>query len=82
MTRNATFAPPTGTPLYCTAFPGTFTTPFSLAASFGTSSSVLNFGRLYSSTPTATAPSPVTVWMVMRPVSRSRGAVKLPLNDP
>ena len=53
------------------------------AAVFGASSATWNFGRLYSSTLTCVAPpgSPSTR-IVIRPISRSRGAVKLPLNEP
>ena len=55
----------------------------SFGAVFGASSVTWNLGRLYSSTLNWVWPdgSPSTR-IVMRPVSRSRGAVKLPLKLP
>jgi len=49
----------------------------------GASNVTWNFGRLYSSTFSDVSPgaSPSTR-IVIRPISRSRGAVKLPLNEP
>ena len=83
VTRKVTFAPPIGTPVYAVALPGTFTSALSLAGSFGVSTVTWNFGRLYSSTATCVAPiGTVSVRIVIRPVSRSRGAVKLPENEP
>jgi hypothetical protein len=69
--------------VYAVALPASVTSPFSFTASFGASSSTWNCGRLYSSTLTCDPPGTSCCTPIhMRPVSRSRGATKVPEKEP
>ena len=81
-TRHATFAPPIAAPVYAVALPVTTTGASSFDASFGVSSVTWNFGRLYSSTWKCVLLGRPSTWIDIVPVTRSRGAVNTPSNEP
>ena len=65
------------------ALPRRLTLPLRRGAVLGGSKLTWNLGRLYSSTLTFVIPNSwPSVRIVIRPIKRSRGAVKLPLKEP